>query len=185
MLLTLNHLAMINLDEPEHLWESFKLGRTEAFHYFFRLHYSRIYYYLLQLLRDQEQAREATKHAFIMLFHHRAQIQDADHVLRRLYLNARVGYLLRLKGRTSFWDLEKVVDHYTHKDSTIMDDPEVAQNETLLALQEVLRKLPPLKRAVAELYFFQGFSIGAIAQQLQLDEAIVRAIISETLKHLG
>jgi len=176
---------MNELYEPSNLWNSFKQGRTEAFHYFFRLHNSRIYYYLLRLLRDEEQAREATKHAFIALFHHRAQIEDADHVLRRLYLNARVAYLLRLKGMGFFWELEEVMAHYAHKDATIMDDPEIAQNETLLALQDVLQNLPPLKRAVAELYFFQGFSISAIANHLKLDEAVVRAIISETLKYPG
>jgi DNA-directed RNA polymerase specialized sigma24 family protein len=48
-----------------------------------------------------------------------------------------------------------------------------------------LQKLPPVKRQVAELYFFQGSSLGAIARHLGLEEQRVKAYISETLKRLG
>ena len=176
---------MNELHEPSNLWESFKQGRQDACQYFFNLHHSRIYYYLLRLLRDQDQARDAANNAFIVLFHHSAQIEDEDHLLRRLYLNAKVAYLLALKGKFSFLDLEAEVAVYAHKDATIMDDPEVAQNETLLTLEDVTQKLPPVKRKAAELYFFQGFSIGAIASRLGIEEGNVKAIISETLQRVG
>jgi RNA polymerase sigma factor (sigma-70 family) len=120
-----------------------------------------------------------------VLFHHKDQIADAEHLLRRLYLNAKVGYLLRLKGKRSFLDIEDELVHYTAEDASIMEDPEVAENETLIALQTVMQKLPPAKRRVAELYFFQGSSVGMIARLLGLEEGAVKSIISETLKRLG
>ena len=174
---------MNNLHEPMNLWESFKQGQPEAFQYFFMLHNSRVYYYLLRQIRDRNQAREITKHAFIVLFHHKSQIVDADHLLRRLYLNAKVGYILRLKGKPSVLDLEEEVANYSCKEASIMDDPDVAKNETLLVLQEVMKKLSPIERAVAELYFILGFSIGATANHLRLHELTIKAIISEIMKY--
>lgn len=176
---------MNDLHEPMDIWESFKQGRPAAFQYFFQLYGTRIYYYLLRLFRDQVQAEEVTKHAFIVLFHHTAQIQDADHLLRRLYLSAKIGYLLRLKGKRSFLDIEEELVHYAAKDASIMDDPDVAENETLTMLQTVVQQLPPAKREVAELYFFQRYSMAAIARKLGMEEAAVKAIISETLQRLG
>lgn len=176
---------MKELFEPANPWESFKQGRSVAFLHYFNLHNSRIYYYLLRLLRDQKQAREVTRHAFILVFRGYTHIEDEDHLLRRLYLNAKVGYLLRLKGKRSVLALEKEVANYAHKDATIMDDPEVEKNETLLALEGVVQKLPPTKREAAELYFFQGFPKAAIAQHLGVDEGNVKAIISDILKRMG
>ena len=175
---------MKELFEPTEPWESFKRGRSVAFLHYFNLHNSRIYYYLLRLLRNRAQAKEATRHAFVLVFRHYTEIEDEDHLLRRLYLNAKVAYLLRLKGKRSVPDLEEEVENYAHKDATIMDDPEVAKNETLLALEGVVQKLPPIKREVAELYFFQRFPIGAIAKLLGLEEGNVKAIISETFRRV-
>jgi len=176
---------MKELYEPAEPWESFKQGRSVAFLHYFNLHNSRIYYYLLRLLRDPAAAREATRHAFIVIFRDVSQIEDEDHLLRRLYLNAKVGYLLRLKGKRSIPDLEKEIESYVEKDASIMDDPEVAKNETLLALEDIVQKLPPMKREVAELYFFQEFPIRAIGKLLGLEVGNVKAIISEILGRVG
>jgi RNA polymerase sigma factor (sigma-70 family) len=176
---------MKELFEPTDPWESFKQGRSVAFLHYFNLHNSRIYYYLLRLLRDQAQAREVTRHAFVLIFRKYTEIEDEEHLLRRLYLNAKVGYLLRLKGKRSIPELEKEVENYAQKDETIMDDPDVARNETLLALEDIVQQLPQMKREVAELYFFQAFPTSAIAQLLGLEERNVRSIISEILQRVG
>lgn len=176
---------MNELQEPTDLWESFKQGRPEAYRYFFHSHSYRIYCYLLRLSRDQVQAQEITQNAFIVLFHGRETVEDMEDLLQRLYLYAQVGFLLRLKGKRSSVDLEVEMSNYAYKGSDVMDDPEIARNETLIALQDVMQKLPPVKREVAELYFFQGFSLGAIARHLGLEEQRVKAYISETLKRLG
>ena len=175
---------MNDLHEPTDLWESFKQGRPEAFRYLFNFHNYRIYCYLLRLSRDREQAQELTQNAFIVLFHNHEIIEDREHLLQQLYLYAQAGFLLRLKGKRSSLDLEVEMSNYAPKDAGVMDDPEIARNETLIALQGVMQKLPPAKREVAELYFFQGFSLGAIARHLGLEEQRVKAYVSETLKRL-
>lgn len=176
---------MKELYGPADPWESFKQGRSVAFLHYFNLHNSRIYYYLLRLIRDQVQARETTRHAFIVIFRDVSQIEDEDHLVRRLYLNAKVGYLLRLKGKRSIPDLEKEVGYYVEKEASIMDDPEVAKNETLLAMEDIVQKLPPMKREVAELYFFQELPIGTIGKLMGLELGNVKAIISEILQRVG
>lgn len=176
---------MNDLHELSNPWESFKQGQPEAFRYYFHLHNYRIYCYLLRLTRDSIQAKELTENAFIVLFRNKEALVDAEHLLRRLYLSARVGFLLRLKGQRSSAELEGGLCYFFQEEADIMDDLEIARNETLIALQAAMQKLPPAKREVAELYFFQGLSLGGIARQLGLDEQSVKETISESLKWLG
>ncbi|HWB94248.1 MAG TPA: sigma-70 family RNA polymerase sigma factor [Puia sp.] len=175
---------MNNLHELPNPWESFQQGEPEAFRYYFLLHNYRIYCYLLYLSKDQAQSKELTQNVFVALFRNKDVIKDQEHLLRRLYLSARVRYFLRLKGRR-FPDLEEKLVYYVEDDENIMEDPDIARNETLLAVQDAMQKLPPAKREVAELYFFQGFSTAAIARHLGLDEQSVREIISQSMKRLG
>lgn len=66
-------------------------------------------------------------------------------------------------------------------DPEIKDHPDVVGNETLLALQHAMQQFSRAKRKLAELYFFQGMTINAIACSLRMDEAVVRDLILQTL----
>ena len=183
--ITQNNLAMNELHELPNPWESFQYGRPEAFRYYFHLHNYRIYCYLLQISKDSGQAEELTRHAFIALFRGKELIRDEEHLLRRLYQISRVANSLRLQSKWSSVELEEEMANSAEDDANIMDDRDVARNETLIALQGIMQKLPPAKREVAELYFFQGLSVRAIARLLRIDEQSVREYISQSLKRLG
>jgi len=164
-------------------FDGFKRRDPQAFRHYFLLHNYRIYCYLLQLSRDRVLARELTQNAFIILFYNPDLIKDEDHLLRRLYLNARVGYVLGSKGKLLSMDLE-VLAGFSYDDTNIMEDADIARNETLISLQTAMQKLPPAKREVAELYFFSGLSVSAIAKLLGLEEQSVREYLSQCLKRL-
>jgi RNA polymerase sigma factor (sigma-70 family) len=145
------------LGSPDY-FDDFRNGSSEAFRHYFHLHHYRIYCYLLR---------------------------DADHLVCSLYLLARVAYQLYLKQKLSVRALEVELAFYTLDDPNIMEDPEVMQNETLIALQLSLQKLPPNKKEVAELYFFQGFTVKSIAEYLKTNEQIVKEYLSEIVQWLG
>jgi DNA-directed RNA polymerase specialized sigma24 family protein len=175
---------MNDLYESTNPWEAFKRGEPEAFQYYFLLHNYRIYCYLLRSTRDRGAARGLTENAFVVLHRQKDHLTDDEHLLRRLYLNARVAYLLWLKGTLSAAELGAELQFYPIDDEAIMDDPEVVSNETLVTLQGAMQQFPPVRRVVAELYFFSGFSAQAIAQHLGVDEKSIRELISQSLQWL-
>ena len=171
--------------EPPNNWNSFKQGEPQAFQYFFRQHSFRIYYYLLRLFRDPLPAAELTEQVFIILFNNRQYLRDEEHLLQCTYLYARIGYQLRLQGKRYITGIEERLAYHVQAEAGIMEEPGIAENETLVALESAVQKLPPVKREIAELYFFLGLSIKAIARRLEIDEQYIKESISVSLKKLA
>ena len=136
------------LTDPLYSFKAFQQGQPEAYRHYFHLHHYRIYCYLLGQVRDKKLARILTKNVFVLLIKIHATVRDADHLLRCLYLFARIAYLLHLREKWSAADLEAEFAFYSMDDPNIMEDPDVARNETLIALQEVLQKLSDRKSVV-------------------------------------
>jgi RNA polymerase sigma-70 factor, ECF subfamily len=176
---------MNDLHASHDFWEAFQQGKPEGFHHYFQLHNYRIYCYLLRLTRDREQAEEITEKAFLIAYELRDLLADEEHLLRRLYWNAQMAHVVRLSEIPSKEKLWEVLEIYAKDREQIMDDPEVVRNETLIALQETMQRLPQSPREVAELFFFQGMPVKSIAGDLGVDEQSVRRSILQTLKRLG
>ncbi len=105
-------------------------------------------------------------------------------MLRVLYVLARIGLLLQVLNADPVEMLEAVWKTTEPDDVEILEDPDVTRNETLNAVRQAMWELPHTKRGLAELYFFQGMTIRAIAQFLGIDEIVVREHISQMLKRL-
>ena len=105
-------------------------------------------------------------------------------MLRVLYILARICLLLQVLNADPVEMLEAAWKTTEPDDVEILEDPDVTRNETLNAVQQAMWELPPTKRELAELYFFQGLTIRAIAQFLGTDEIVVREHISQMLKRL-
>ena len=105
-------------------------------------------------------------------------------MLRVLYILARICLLLQVLNADPVEMLEAAWKTTEPDDVEILEDPDVTRNETLNAVQQAMWELPPTKRELAELYFFQGMTVRAIAQFLGIDEIVVREHISQMLKRL-
>lgn len=164
--------------------DNFKAGCPKAFRHFFRVHNYRIYCFLLRQTRDRRPSRELTKHCFIVLFRNYRVIKDQENMLRVLYILARISLLLPLGEANAVEVLEEAWTTAGPDDAGILEDPDVTRNETLLAVQQVIQQLSGAKRELAELYFFQGMTITAIAQFLGIDKSVAREQISQMLRRL-
>jgi DNA-directed RNA polymerase specialized sigma24 family protein len=170
--------------EPPDPFDNFKAGCPKAFRHFFRVHNYRIYCFLLRQTRERRRSRELTKNCFIALFRNYRIVKDQEHMLRVLYMLARMSLLLPLVDADAVAVLEEAWATAGPDDAEILEDPDVTRNETLLAIQQVIQQLSGAKRELAELYFFQGMTINAIAQFLGVDKAIVRERVSQMLRSL-
>ena len=165
-------------------FNTFKAGCPKAFRHFFRVHNYRIYCFLLRQTKERRRSRELTKHCFIVLFRNYRIINDQEHMLRVLYMLARISLLMPLVDVDAVVVLEEAWITAGPDDAEILEDPDVTRNETLLAIQQVIQRLSGAKRELVELYFFQGMTIKAIAQFLGVDKALVRELICQMLRSL-
>jgi RNA polymerase sigma factor (sigma-70 family) len=178
------HQAWSDAPEPPDPFDNFKVGKPEAFRHFFGIHHYRIYCFLLRQTRERGRARELTHYCFIVLFRNCGIISDQQHMLRVLYSLARIGLLLQVLNADPVEMLEAAWRTTEPDDVEILEDRDVTRNETLKAVQQAMWELPPTNRELAELYFFQGMTIKAIAQFVGIDEVVVREHISQMLKRL-
>jgi RNA polymerase sigma factor (sigma-70 family) len=160
-------------------------GLPEACRDYFDQNCGRIYYYLLRQTRDQAAAKGLSENTFIALFKSNMPIGDEDYLLRRLYLIARVSFLLYQRGKATVGDLLAELAYFTQDVPTIMDDPDVVCNESLLTLQSVMQELIPEQLEIAELFFFQGLTARSIAHYLHIDEEQVRSYLTQALFKLN
>ena len=179
------HQEWSDAPEPSDPFDNFKAGKPEAFRHFFRTHHYRIYCFLLRQTKERRRSSELTHYCFIVLFRNCGIIKDQQHMLRVLYILARIGLLLQVLNADPVEMLEAAWKTTEPDNVEILEDPDVTRNETLNAVQQAMWELPPTKRELAELYFFQGLTIRAIAQFLGTDEIVVREHISQMLKRLA
>lgn len=175
------------LDElqPLDLFKAFQLGQQEAFRHFFGQHHYRMYCYLVRQTRDRQRSRELTRYCFVVLFRNHNLVKDEAHLLRILYMLARMSMVLQPREPDATAVLEDEWRARGQDDDGVMDDSSVISNETLLSIQRALQKLNRPQRELAELFFFQGMAIQAIARLLGVGEAVIREAISEILQQLG
>jgi RNA polymerase sigma-70 factor (ECF subfamily) len=166
-------------------FEAFTQGHSGSFRFYFHLHNYRIYCYLLHKTRKKALSKDLTQIVFIVLFKNQSKIRDSGHLLRFLYVLARLSFLLSRHGKVQPNDLDAELAGCGQDDPGIMDDPDIVRNETLLALQSAVQTLPPEKREVVELYFFQQLSVPSISERLNLDGKIVREHLSQSLQWIG
>ncbi len=131
---------------PIDYFEAFQHGRLEAFRYFFRQHHYRIYCYLLRQTRDRVRSQALARYCFVVLLRNHTLVKDEAHLLRILYMLARMSLVLRLREPDGTETLEEAWKTGGQDDDGIMDDPDVTRNEILIAVQRALRKLSSAKR---------------------------------------
>jgi DNA-directed RNA polymerase specialized sigma24 family protein len=127
--------------QPIDAFKAFQNGRREAFRCFFRQHHYRIYCYLFRETRNRVRSQELTKYCFVVLFRNYTIVKDEDHMLRILYLLARMSLVLQLREPDGPEMLEEEWRISGLDDDGIMDDPDVMKNEILIAVQRALRNL--------------------------------------------
>ena len=128
--------------QPIDPFEAFRHGRLDGFRHFYGEYSYRIYRYLFHQTGEEDRSKELIKYCFIVLFRNHNLVNDQAHLLRILYLLARMSVALALKGPDGILALENEWRTGGQDDAAIMDDPAVKRNEMRIAIQWVLQQVP-------------------------------------------
>ena len=161
----------------------FRAGKNEAFAYYHRLHYDRIFNYLSIKTQNRLLAEELVQEAFIVLFKGRAKIKNEQHLAGFLHKSAShllLQYLRKHKcARPTQQSVQGLEDEIAAQ-----EDPEALKTETLLSLEFALQDLSLHKRRIVVLYYFIGLDTRNIAMRLNISNQTVRNHLSQAISFL-
>jgi RNA polymerase sigma-70 factor (ECF subfamily) len=169
--MNLNHLLHDNATE---LFHRFQEGDGEAFKVLYDRHFPRLCLIIGAYVEQREVVEDIVTNAFIKLYDHRAGIKEPGHIYAFLFVvakNEAIGHLrLQRRQRKGRAMQEQLVDREYHDPR----ETELERDRWMAKIQNLVELLPPARKKIFRLHFFEGLSIREIANQLNLTETTVR-----------
>lgn len=159
------------------LIQKMKQGNEQAFDTFVRKYYNEILKYCSYHCYDTEYAEDLTQETFVNFF---AKLSDYH------FQGKTKNYLYTIAGNLC-------KNHYKKKKDVLIGDEELSNCELSNDMEQILNKifiesavnsLPKKLKEVVVLYYFDGFKIAEIADQLQISVSLVKYRLTNARKQL-
>jgi RNA polymerase sigma-70 factor (ECF subfamily) len=157
-------------------------GDEQAFRFVFDQYKTRVYYFILRLVRSEEVAEELTQDVFMRLWISRATLTEVDNPNSYLFVAARNRSLDHLRRRKNERVMIQSMERRMGDGAINNTEEEVLYNETNRMLQEAVRLLPEQQRAVYRLSRLEGLSREEIAERLNISPNTVKNHLSSAIK---
>lgn len=177
----LKSTAMFKGNDLSNQFNAFTNGSPSAFAYFFGHYNPRIYYYLLQMVRNGAIARELTEKAFLALFANHTRISSVDHLLAFLYHFARKCGGKYLEGLPCTEEDQNLPAPPAAEILDILQDVAVIRNESQTGIQSAIQELSQQRKKVVEMRFFLQLDVRTIAAELNISPQTVRNHLSQSM----
>lgn len=167
-------MNMHELSEPTFLFDRFRQGDGSALKVLYDRYFPMLYLTILKYVEREDVTQDVVTNAFIKLYDRRATIKDADHVYAFLYVAARneaVDYQRDLRRqRAARNEQAQLADREYHDPR----EAELEREEWMVKILQAVELLPPARRTIFRMHYFEGFSVREIANRLNLTETTVR-----------
>jgi|SRR5579863_2459409 len=164
-------MAVNNLHD---LFERFRKGDGAAFKILYDRYFPILFLIIREYVGRQDIAEDIVSNAFIKLYNRRARIREAEHIYGFLFVVARneaVGHHRDEKRWRGVREVQELLADREYQDPR---EGEAERDVWLQKIRRLVEELPPARKKIFELHFFDGFSIREIANQLSLTETTVR-----------
>jgi RNA polymerase sigma-70 factor (family 1) len=162
------------LQDPTLLFERFRQGDGSAFKVIYDRYFPMLFLIIREYVGQLDVAEDIVTNAFIKLYDRRAKIKDAGHTYAFLYVVARneaIGYYREQKRQRAVHQAQERLVNSEYYDPL---ETELERDQWLLQIRQLAGQLPPARRKIFQLHFFEGLSIREIANRLNLTETTVR-----------
>jgi len=161
------------MDAEKDIITRLKEGDENAMMLVFSLYHKALYYFVKQIVNNDEQTEDIVADAFIKLWENNSDFDELATIKCFLYKTVRVRCLDHLQ-----YPLEK--DQAIKKISGMVGDEENYLNskmikaELLQTLAQEIEDLSPIRQKIFKMIFFEGLSIFEVAERLQVTIDTVR-----------
>ena len=165
------------------------LNQEEGFKYIYELFYPRLWYFVKEYIKNEQDSKDIMQDIFMTLWEKRDSLKADTNLNAYLFTLAKNQCLNYLKHK-------QVMEKYAKEAETEQEmmltyyamnafDPEQMDIESLeLMVEEAIKQLPEQCRKVFELDRFEGLKYKEIAQKMGISVKTVEAHISNALKIL-
>lgn len=166
------------------LQEQVASGDESAFQLLFERHRSKIYNYLLSIIKSREITEELVIDVFLKLWVGRElimEIRNMDAFLHKVAYNKAIDFL-RITSRNTA--LQKVVKREIESNREREADYKLQEQEYREIINRAIQQLSPQRKIIFTLSRVEGLSYDQIAKQLHLSRNTVRNTLSDTLRSI-
>ena len=157
-----------NKGYAQEIFLRFKAGDPRAFRYYFTKYHESVLASSMRLLDDQQAAEDVVSEVFYTLYDRRNKIADERHLLSYIFTVSRsecADYLRRKKRREEAESGFDWTEQYSYIDLREIEEEQLSLYKKLIS---AIEKLPPLKKAVVILYFYEKKKTQFIASDMKV-----------------
>lgn len=156
-------------------------GDQRAFHQLVELHWSRIYYNTLRLVRSTHTAQEITQDIFLKIWQKREQLTDIENFTAYITVVGRNQVISAMRGRI---EQTQVLPEYDIPAQSQETDQQLQFKDTYRVLMNGISRLTPQQQLTFTMSRIEGMSHDEIAQTLGLSRNTVKGHIVLALNFL-
>lgn len=161
-------------EQRYHQLKRIKTGSRRDFRHMYERYHKLIYFYCLKIIRQNAWAEEATADVFVTLWTKRHIIDPRAPFTPLLYKIAKdiaYNYLkkIALNEHLKQAFVNSITSLHSYDGETIL-----IEKESLDAIHVAVEKMPPRRKEIFKLRYFEGLNNKAIAQQLNISSNTVR-----------
>lgn len=172
--------------EYAYLWQRIKGGDQEAMGILFQKMNKRMYNYGYKIVDDPTLVRDAIQEVFVTVWRRKEHLTDVSSVPAYLFVSLkRKLYRMEQKRQRNYQKEDSLIEHTKFRlsaDELDIKDAIGERDKEKLAM--AINTLPPQKREVVYLFFYNGMDYEEISDIMDLHIRTVRNYMSEALKRI-
>lgn len=157
-------------------------GDHQAYHDIYYTYKESIEYFLLKLLRSEDQAAELTQNIFVNLWDRRETLDPTKSIKSFLFSvakNSALNYFKHLRVH------DRYIHHELYNEGLDYDsNDEMVARETSYLVEIAVSRMPAKRRKVFELSRYENLSNDEIARRLNMNKLTVASHLAQAMKEI-
>ena len=156
-------------------------GNHKAYDYLFLKYYPKVNYFIRQLVKSDEVAKDLSQDIFEKIWINReqmSQVESFNSYIFRMAKNSALNHLEHLQIKSDY------ETKYEHNDNDLSIEEEIDARDLQLLVQLAVDSMPPQRKKVFQLSREEHLKNKEIAEQLNLSEKTVKNHLTIALKEI-
>ena len=161
-----------------------KAGDSKACTVLIDMHYKHVYWYLLDLCKDEDLASDLTQNTFTKAWKALGDFRGESSFRTWLFSIARNEFLQQIRKDERYPELVEFLDLEVISDLSPSVEEEIASHDQELYIRKQVKALPGKYREIISLHYFSGMSYREIAKVLSIPNGTVKSRVNQALQLL-
>ena len=162
-------------------------GKEEGFNAVYSATYNHVYFRAKQTMKHEQDAEDLVQTVYTEAYRSISSLQSPDALfgwLDTITYNQGMKMFRKKKDVLLTEESEGMFEELESNDISSMPEPTMDEKETGNIIKELIGELPEAQKASVTAYYFDGFSVGKIAEMMECTEGTVKSRLNYARKYL-